>query len=365
MSTPTPSTQAEYSVRADWGIELGRGLAAFGVVVIHSPMGKGTSLSPEASAFISVWFFVVPFFLIAAFYYAWSSFAKRTAKDIFVGRLKRLIGPFLLWTGLYAFARAALYLSRNDLQSMKALFADPVGLFLLGDAALHLYYVPLLAAGLTWFIAIEKTPTKLRQPICIAGLLLSFGASWALGTSGNGFGPSTHGFTTLKSHSHWAANGLFTVPFAWAACMIQTSPYFFAAGLLTGVRDHLDFFRRMWAGSAGALSALAFMTWFRFLPMAEFAAGTCLFVGLLFQSQPTGSLTWFRFIGGFSAGCFFSHHLFLEMFQIASKRFRPELGQDTPLWFIVGLALAATVVSYTATAIFARLGRFGRMLSAS
>jgi len=345
-------------------VELGRVLCAFGVVVIHSPMGKGATVAPSAQAFIALWRFGVPYFLMAGFYYAWVSLEKRSAAEVTLSRWKRLGPPYLAWSAIYVLARLGLYAFRRDWESVTSMFSDPVGLILFGDATLHLYYVPLLASGLSWFILGGGFFRRARPQRLAIGLGLSLAATWALGYYGNRFGSINHGFSALKAEHPVAGNVFLSILLAWAASLIQTAPYFFAAGLLAGVRAQLESRRHWWSGVVAAIGVLLVMTGWRSLALVDLAAGIGLFVGLLFQSPPRVGVDGIAFLGRFSAGCFFAHHLFLELLQIPAKHLQPGIDQNTPLWLILAMAVVATIGAYGAAIGLSKMGRFGRMLSA-
>lgn len=365
-ATAAPSAKTGQSDRADLAVELGRALAAFGVVMIHTPLGRGSTLSDSAATCISAFFFVVPFFLSVSFYYGWLSAGKRSGKEIAAGRWRKLAGPYLGWTLIYVVARLGIYFARHDEASAGALLADPVDWLFFGHAAVHLYYVPLLAAGLTWFLFVgHLRATGPRVGVCLVGLAAALAGRRWIGESGNGFGPGSEGFDVLKSDwapGHWLPVRL---GLTWAACMVQTAPYFFGTGLVALASERLKGIRAFWPGLVGLGVVLVMMTMFRAVPLIETFAGMLLLVSLPAQRIPDRFADSARFLGLFSAGCFFGHHLVLEALQLVTKRFAPGLASATPLWAVLLLGIAATVLSYLLVVGLARAGRFGKMLSAT
>jgi hypothetical protein len=244
--------------------------------------------------------------------------------------------------------------------------SDPVGWLFFGHSAVHLYFVPLLAAGLSWFLVVRflRTP-RWRLAICLIGLVAAFLGNRWIGTSGNGFGPGGEGFDALKST--WTPGRWLPLRLAltWAACMVQTAPYFFGAGLVALVTKQLVSQRAFWPGLLGVGLVFVMMSTFRWIPQIETLAGLLLLVSLLAQRVPAGFANSARFLGLFSAGCFFGHHLVLEALQMATKRFAPDLTTATPLWTVLLLGTVSTALSYLLAACLPRAGQPGKILSAT
>jgi hypothetical protein len=349
--------------RSDWAVEIGRVLAAYGVIIIHSPMGHGATVSTHAGQFISYWGFAVPFFLMAAYYYSWQATKTRSVFNMLRGRFVRLALPFLAWTVIYLAVRCCLYFAKNDLNAVARVIGDPVGVFIFGQAAVHLYFVPLMGAGLMWFLWFSNDPPRSARWL-VAGLVFSTVISWLLVQSGNNFGAGRDGFGNFKNSHGGAAFPLLRVPFAIVACLIQTAPYFFAAGLLNRIRTLRPLWHSSWAGGAGLIFGVLLMHFREIIPFAESFAGMVVFAGLLLQTPIQRTNHLIPLMGSLSAGCFFCHHLVIECFQLIIERSTPEYAHATPLWLIFTMTSLTGVVSFTVAFVLVRFGKMGRILAA-
>ena len=177
------------------GIDLVRILAAFSVIGIH----VGLVFESHATAGVALLqntfsLSAVPLFLATAFY-----FAMPRPDDVpgplrtWLGkRAWRLLVPYGAWTLIYTLAQAGKFLLINhDPTGLSRLSADLLGRILLGNSGVHLYFIPLLFAGLV--LARLMLPLLSRSPLI--GLLVLFlaalaGSEWLIRSS-NGFDLST------------------------------------------------------------------------------------------------------------------------------------------------------------------------------
>lgn len=148
------------------GIDLCRGLAAFAVILVHSGDETwGLPISDRAIQFRYLFYFAVPFFLAASFYFGTKITPLKINRAFWQKKLQRIVLPYLLWSLLYVLAKLAL----AGLTQKEQFLADPVALVFMGAASYHLYFIPLLLAGTT-LLYFANYLIQVKQPI----FLLSF-----------------------------------------------------------------------------------------------------------------------------------------------------------------------------------------------
>lgn len=130
------------------GIDLCRGLAAFAVILVHSGDETwGLDISSKAIHFRHLFYYAVPFFLAAFFFFS----TKKTPFEInglfWRKKMQRIVIPYLLWSLFYVIVKSLIFVLTNDTTQIKQLLADPVAIIFLGAASYHLYFIPLLLAG--------------------------------------------------------------------------------------------------------------------------------------------------------------------------------------------------------------------------
>ncbi|OUL29861.1 hypothetical protein BV372_22450 [Nostoc sp. T09] len=139
------------------GVDLLKIISAYAVVYIHSQGGNYGDTSYWAAK-IGVFFniFAVPFFLAISFYLLVKKIYSSTSPYSFIARLKFLVLPYIIWTLIYLTFRISKYLIQGETPKIISLFSDPVAIFLLGGAAVQLYFIPLLISGIISFEIIRN-----------------------------------------------------------------------------------------------------------------------------------------------------------------------------------------------------------------
>jgi peptidoglycan/LPS O-acetylase OafA/YrhL len=132
------------------GIEWMRGLAAFGVICIHSGLTVHNNTTPASDIIRMAFDFAVPFFLMLSFFFAiraevahpisWNDWCQR--------RASRLLIPFVFWSTVYFTLHLAKLTAHHQTGDIKALLSDPSALILSGGTGVALYFLPLLLTGL-------------------------------------------------------------------------------------------------------------------------------------------------------------------------------------------------------------------------
>lgn len=130
------------------GIDLCRGLAAFAVILVHSGDETwGLPISSQAIEFRYLFYYAVPFFLAASFYFGTKKSSLKIDRKFWQKKLQRIVVPYLLWSMFYVFTKIVLFTLSQDGDRLQELLADPLAIVFLGAASYHLYFIPLLLAG--------------------------------------------------------------------------------------------------------------------------------------------------------------------------------------------------------------------------
>ena len=227
------------------GVDLCRGLAAFAVILVHSgDESWGLPISDRAIQFRYLFYYAVPFFLAASFYFSTKKLLKL---DLVFWQKKwqRVILPYLLWSLFYVISKTVVFTLNGNSNEVRELLADPIAIIFFGAASYHLYFIPLLLAG-TVLLYLSNYFTKRQNSIVLLSLLLlvTIASYQLLMLSGNDFDLGAYlAFPQLLQYvatdnilyQPWR---ILLVSFAW---FIRCLPYFFAALLLNTLLDQNSF----------------------------------------------------------------------------------------------------------------------------
>lgn len=155
------------------GIDLCRGLAAFAVILVHSgDESWGLPISEAAIRFRHLFYFAVPFFLAASFYFGTKKTPLTINRSFWRKKFKRIVLPYLLWSLFYVVTKTIIYSLTNKTDVVQELLADPIALIFLGAASYHLYFIPLLVAGFL-LLYLANYLSKQNQIVLAAFTILS------------------------------------------------------------------------------------------------------------------------------------------------------------------------------------------------
>ena len=130
------------------GIDLCRGLAAFAVILVHSGDETwGIPISNQAIQFRYLFYYAVPFFLAAFFYFSTKKLPLALDSHFWHKKLQRIVIPYMLWSIFYVVSKTVIFILTNDTNQLQQLLADPVAIIFFGAASYHLYFIPLLLSG--------------------------------------------------------------------------------------------------------------------------------------------------------------------------------------------------------------------------
>ena len=136
------------------GIDLFRGIAAFAVVILHSD--EGIKTDPQGWSFlINFSAFAVPFFLATSFYLLVDKLNNSVHLIKWTDRFSRLLIPYAFWSIFYLGIKIQFFLKRTP-HKINGLLDNWYGLLFLGQSEFHLYFIPLLMAGILLVVAAES-----------------------------------------------------------------------------------------------------------------------------------------------------------------------------------------------------------------
>lgn len=219
------------------GIDLCRGLAAFAVILVHSGDETwGIPIDERAIQFRYLFYFAVPFFLAASFYFATKKSPLNISVSFWQKKFKRIIVPYLLWSVFYIISKSVIFVTSNNTSQIPHLLADPVAIVFFGGACYHLYFMPLLVSG-TLLLSFANYFTKKQHSIRLLSLfsVLSIIIYQLLLISNNSFDLGSYtAFPSLLARMQSESLGysiqrIILVNIAW---ILRCLPYFFIAMLI-------------------------------------------------------------------------------------------------------------------------------------
>jgi len=243
------------------GIEFIRGVSTYAVVLVHSGDETwGLSIENTAISFRLFFYFAVPFFLAAAFYFMTANPAISYSLKFWRSRVERILVPYIIWSIIFLISRVIIFIGTHKTDRLHQFLQDPLSIIFLGGASYHLYFLPLLLTGTLLVLLI---PLLERLKINSLGLLAiaMFSVYFynLLEISGNGFhlGEPSNAFENLTSNlniniEQYPLLRLILVESAW---IIRCLPYFAIALILNKLR--LD--RKLLNAKAPAVLSLAIL----------------------------------------------------------------------------------------------------------
>ncbi|MBW4554047.1 MAG: acyltransferase [Aphanocapsa sp. GSE-SYN-MK-11-07L] len=222
------------------GIDLCRGIAAYAVILVHSGDETwGIPINQEAINFRLLFYFAVPFFLAASFYFMMRKPISGFSLNFWKSKLERIVIPYLLWSLIYLSLRLFFFYKSNQLDRLNQLFQDPLAIAFSGAASYHLYFLPLLLAGSTLvFVRNYFSDSRFETKTLIFFCLASIATCELVTISGNGFkiGSSLAFQGILKLISlNVDAYPLVKIALVYTYWTLSCLPYFFVAIILSQV----------------------------------------------------------------------------------------------------------------------------------
>ncbi len=227
------------------GIDLCRGLAAFAVILVHSGDETwGIPITEQAIQFRYLFYFAVPFFLAASFYFATKKLPANISVSFWQKKINRIIVPYLLWSLVYLIFKFMIFFITNNTKQIQQLLSDPLAIVFFGAASYHLYFLPLLISG-TWLLYFVNYFQQKQNSLALLSLfsILSLIVYHLLLISNNSFDlgsytafPGLLNLFPADSLSYYVAR-VVLVNIAW---IVRCLPYFFIAILVNQVLDKVN-----------------------------------------------------------------------------------------------------------------------------
>lgn len=331
------------------GIDLVRGIAVFGVVVLHSD--SGVEQLPFLWQLIRQLFgFAVPFFLATSFYFAVGK--SQQGKLKFALRIKRLLFPYLLWSLFYLLYKASKYMIDGESERLPTLFQDPFALIFCGNAAFHLYFLPLLLWGICLVKILDLNQLK---KINLKGLLLCLIISLTISNliviSGNEFQLiSGKAFVSLENLNSQVLSRSFLLLTAWTFWCL---PYILISKIIYFSQNH-QLLDKLEVKTVNYLViifiVLAYLDfWWQPIPLSEVIRGyIALFIGIYF-SHNIKPPQWIISLGDCSFGIYLIHLIFVESFYIIGTRFYSAIFQQPSVTLLISITIMAFFFSWLTT----------------
>jgi peptidoglycan/LPS O-acetylase OafA/YrhL len=207
------------------GIDLCRGIAVYAVILVHSGDETwGVPVDPWAVIFRLSFYFAVPFFLAASFYFMVRKPNVGFSLDFWKSRLERLVIPYLIWSLIYLVLRLVFFLKSNQSNRLNQLIQDPLSIVFFGGASFHLYFLPLLFVGsFLVFLTSYFSSQRIGMKGLIAFLIISIVVYESVIAYGNEF------------ESNSAIHPLARLAVVYGVWILKCLPYFLTAIILSRI----------------------------------------------------------------------------------------------------------------------------------
>lgn len=342
------------------GIDLCRGLAAFAVILVHSGDETwGLPISDGAIRFRHLFYYAVPFFLAAYFYFGTQKLPLKINFTFWQKKLQRIVVPYLFWSIFYVVSKTVLFSIQGNAEAIQELLADPLAIIFLGAASYHLYFIPLILAGTALFY-LANYLAKLQSFSLIALLaVVGIACYQLLIVSSSDFNIDSYtAFSLLieqisKDNLLYQPGRILLVNIAW---LIRCLPYFFIAllcGLLLQTKLRAWIYMREAAIAIGLFFLLLNLTGTTYLPAAisEVAiAYSFLLFGIAISRYIPNSQV-IKNLGLCSFGIYLIHPFIKSIVEIMLSLVTPELVQNVTILSMSIYAVISFLLSWLAISI--------------
>lgn len=337
------------------GIDFLRGLAAFAVILLHSgDKTWGVPIDNWAIQFRNFFYFAVPFFLAASFYFTTKKYPLNLSLNFWRKKLDRIVKPYLFWSIFYVISKSIIFLMTDEKSQIKKLLSDPLAIIFFGGASYHLYFIPLLLAGMLWlYLANYLTKNSILLllfysvfSLIVYQLLLSSSNSFDLG-SYTAFS-SIIGSIPVESW-YYPIWRIILVNLAW---MIRCLPYFLIALLINRLFNSSNYYKWLCRKSLICLLLLTFLflntIGKNFIPEAfcELAIAYSLLLFGLSISKQLKSNALVANLGLYSFGIYLIHPFVKSGVEIILIQLIPQLTQKVSLVSLLIYSISSFLVSY-------------------
>lgn len=343
------------------GIELFRGLSTYAVILAHSgDKTWGIPILNNAIEFRLHFYFAVPFFLAAAFFFMTAKPEIAYSQRFWKSRLERIVIPYIIWSFIFWISRVIIFTLSKKFDRLQQLLQDPLSISFFGGASYHLYFLPLLMAG-TFLILSIKLFTKPKTSTLGLALfaIISIIFYYLLEVTGNSFQLGNN-IAFKELCSNWHVNleqnsllRLILVEFSW---VIRCLPYFFVALVLHKLLPKIKFLHNRSFTLGLAVSCLLCNTLgLKFLPGAlqeVSMAYLLLLFGISFSHYFRSTLitNLAASVGLCSFGIYLVHPFIMNISKYFISKLLPEIISSISIPSMLILSMSCFLISWALVA---------------
>jgi peptidoglycan/LPS O-acetylase OafA/YrhL len=343
------------------GIELFRGLSTYAVILAHSgDENWGIPILSNAIEFRLHFYFAVPFFLAAAFFFMTAKPEIAYSQRFWKSRLERIVIPYIIWSFIFWISRVIIFTLSKKFDRLQQLLQDPLSVSFFGGASYHLYFLPLLMAGTFLMLSIKLfTNPKISALSLALFTVISIIFYHLLEVTGNSFQLGNN-ISFQGLYSNWHINSeqnpllrLFLVEFSW---MIRCLPYFFVALILHKSLPEINFlYNRLFSLGLAVLCLLCNTLGLMFLPgslQEVIMAYLLLLFGISlshhFRSILTTNLA--ASVGLCSFGIYLIHPFIMNISKYFISKLLPGITSSISIPSMLVLSISCFLISWTLVA---------------
>lgn len=346
------------------GIELIRGFSAYAVILVHSgDESWGLPIDDSAIEFRLLFYFAVPFFLAAAFYFMTAKPEIVYSAKFWRSKVERILIPYAVWSTIFFISRVVIFTTTNKTDRLQSMYQDPLGIIFFGGASVQLYFLPFLFTGFLLLLLIPLLERWQLDTLGKLGLSIVFSVilSTALESSGNEFqlGETSVAFKSLASNLKidLMQNPLLRLILVEIAWVIRCLPYFSIALMLNKLRLNEKLFNVKFTIPLclAILAILCNTLGKRFLPMGlsePFLAFSLLLLGIAISNYLSkGSIGSLIASAGFcSFGIYLIHPFVMFISKLSLSTFLPSISERISIFSMSILSFSSFMMSWTIVA---------------
>jgi surface polysaccharide O-acyltransferase-like enzyme len=362
------------------GIDLIRGIAAYGVAILHSgDITTGTSISFWATQVQRFCGFTVPFFLIASFYLSINQIHTNGKTTSLLSRFQRLIIPYLVWSLLYVLMRWIKLVGLQESINTEKI-TDFVAIVFMGSAGIHLYFIPLIFVGFLFLGIVARLVNRRITLISLSFLFLfSCLADHLVFITGNFFKFGSYiAFENLVAMAlpNGNDNPLIRVTLVFIAFAIKCFPYIFAATIVNYILlkgDRLKPNRKILIISFVCFCGLALLGFVGIdlnspiyldnrPPIYDVLKATALLVFSIYLSFSLPSSPILRSLGTCTFGIYLMHQALIQILRVPMIRIFPDFVDNVSIPTQLFFASTSFVIAWQVTSQLIKLKIVSRLL---
>lgn len=316
------------------GIDMCRGIAIFAVILVHSgDKTWGVSVDALAEEFRISFYFAVPFFLATAFYFTLSKDIHSKLTHTIFPRIKRILFPYLVWTGIYMIIRPLFFILAGNTNKIKNYFQDPLGLILFGGSSYQLYFLPLLILGTITLLLIQKYRSPSYKE-SVFFLLCSFVVNHILDITNNKFklGPNIAFEQVLNfTNINPTENPVIRVFSVFIALTVVCLPYIYSGILLRKLINKYGLnFLQSWIALVTSLVTFIVVNYFGSKLIPQVFVGpiqgySLLIIGISSSNKFNLDHRLIKHLGHASLGMYLIHPILMNVVKIVIGHIYPVL----------------------------------------